>query len=80
MSWSFALINGKLAEVYFDQKKNGEPVIRGFCYVKKSEYSTKREKKWIETDTKRYHFSYRGRKYFDQISRKPIASGSFLRK
>ena len=78
MSWSFAIVNGKLAEVFFDRKKNGSPVILGFCYVKKSEYKTKREQKMIVADTKIYRITYRKKKYFDQINRQLIASGSFL--
>ena len=80
MSWSFAIVNGKLAEVFFDRKKNGSPVILGFCYVKKSEYKTKREHKMIAVDTKKYHITYRKKKYFDQINSRPIASGSFRRR
>jgi len=70
-------MNGKLAEIFFDSKKNGDPVIRGFCYVKKSEHATKKEKRWITADTKRYRFTYRNRKYFDRIKRKSVASGLF---
>src|SRR3990167_6422309 len=51
MGWSFAIVNGKLAEIFFHHKKNGEPVIEGFCYVKASEYKTKREKQHIKIDT-----------------------------
>ena len=79
MSWSFAIVNGKLAEIFFDRKKNGDPIMLGFCYVKKSEYKTKREKQYIKTDTKKYRLTYRNKKYFDQINRQLIASGSFQR-
>ncbi len=39
MSWAFAIINGRLAEFFFDTKtkKNGKSVTRGHCYVKKGE-------------------------------------------
>ena len=66
MPWSFALINNKLAEIYFDHTKNGEPLMRGHCYVNAKEYTTKREKKWIETDTKKFQLSYRNRRYRDK--------------
>ena len=77
MGWCFAMVNGRLAEIFFRHKKDGEPVIEGFCYVKASEYKTKREKQHIKIDTKRYRFTYRNKKYFDQIRKKSVASGSF---
>lgn len=43
MYWSFALINNKLAEIYFETKKGIIKYI-GHAFVKKSEYTTKREK------------------------------------
>ena len=70
-------MNGKLAEIFFDSKENGDPVIRGYCHVKKSEYTTKKEKRWITADTKRYRFSYRNKKYFDVIRQKPVVTNSF---
>jgi hypothetical protein len=80
MGWSFALMNGRLAEIFFDHKKNGEPIIRGFCYVSKSEYKTKKERLWIKTDTKRYHFTYKNKKYFDRIRKMPVHSAPFPRR
>ena len=41
MNWSFAKINNKLAEIYFDDKQ-GKPKIFGHYLVKKSEYKTKK--------------------------------------
>lgn len=58
MGWCFALINGKLAEIFFDQKKN-ERIFFGHAYVKESDYKSKREKVWIEKDTKKCQFSYK---------------------
>lgn len=58
MGWCFAIINGKLAEIFFDQKKN-ERIVFGHAYVKESDYKLKREKIWIEKDTKKCQFSYR---------------------
>lgn len=40
MSWCFAIINGRLAEIYFNETKKG-PKFLGHCYVEKSEYTTK---------------------------------------
>ena len=59
--WCFAIVNGKLAEIFFNEKKG----IYGHCYVKKSEYKTKREQKMIEVDTGRYNFMYSNGVYKD---------------
>jgi len=64
MNWSFAIINRRLAEIYFDKKK-GKIKFLGHCYVKKSEYKTKRESEWIKKDTKRFNLTYRNRIYTD---------------
>lgn len=61
--WSFALVNGKLAEVYFDKKYG----IWSHCYIKKDEYKMKREQEWIKADTGKYQFTYRKGYYFDKI-------------
>lgn len=42
MSWCFALVNGRLAEMYFDKTKSGVK-FQGHCYVDKSESKTKKE-------------------------------------
>ena len=62
MSWSFAIVNNRLAEIYFEKKKDG-PVFIGHCYVEKSEYKTKYENTWIEEDVSRYKFIYRKGEY-----------------
>lgn len=61
MNWSFALINGKLAELFVEDE--GKQVYLGHCYVKKSDYKTKSELGWIENDTAEYKLKYRGGKY-----------------
>ncbi|MEK7567610.1 MAG: hypothetical protein AAB513_01665 [Patescibacteria group bacterium] len=62
--WCFAIVNNRLAEVYFDNDdKNKKSNIWAHCYVKKSEYKTKREQKMILEDTKKCKFSYRNKKY-----------------
>ena len=78
MYWSFAIINGRLSEFFFDKKRD-RPIILGHAYVKESEYKTRHEKRLIREDTKKYHFSYRNKKYFDQIRREPVAAGAFPR-
>lgn len=62
MSWCFALINGRLAEIYFNKTKKGVKFL-GHCYVEMSEYKTKREQKWIEMDTIKHRFVYRNKEY-----------------
>lgn len=59
MAWCFALVNSKLAEIYFDKSKSGRIKIRGHCFVNKKEYKTKQEQKWIQEDTKRVRVVYR---------------------
>jgi len=71
MSWCFAKVNGRLAEIYFDREDiEDEPKMMGHCYVSADEYKTKKEQKWIEQDTKRYQFSYRNKVYRDKIKNK----------
>jgi len=79
MGWSFAMVNNRLAEIYFDHKKNGDPIMHAHCYVRKSGFKTKREQHHIETDTKRYRFTYRNKKYFDQIRKKVLRPVPFAR-
>ena len=62
MSWCFAIINNKLAEVYFEKKK-GKIKFLGHCYVRRSDYRSKREKEWIKKDTIRVQFIYRNGAY-----------------
>mgnify|MGYP001569805980 CR=1 FL=1 len=62
MSWSFALVNNKLSEIFFE-KKRGEVEILGHCYVKESDYKTKEEKDWIKEDIARTKVIYKNKKY-----------------
>ena len=65
MSWCFAIINGRLSEIYFEKKK-GKIKFLGHCYVKKSQFKTKKEQKWIEEDTKKFRFFYKDGIYKDK--------------
>ena len=47
--WCFAVVNGRLAEIYFDKKYG----IYGHCYVKRNEFN-KKEQKIINLDIKKY--------------------------
>ena len=69
MSWCFAIINSKLAEIFFERKK-GKLYFQGHCYVKESDYKTKQELNWIKKDTDKFNFHYRNGKYQDMITRK----------
>ena len=61
--WAFSLMNGRLAEFHYEISKGRFYMTYGHCYVKRSEYKTKKEQKWIENGTKRYRFTYRNKKY-----------------
>jgi len=63
MYWSFAIINNKLAEIYFDKNKKGQPKFSGHCYVKKEDFKIKAELKAIDEDTAKYKFVYRKGEY-----------------
>ena len=62
MPWCFALVNNRLAEVYFNETRRG-PRITGHCYVKMEDFSTAKEKKWIKKDTEKLRFIFRKRRY-----------------
>ena len=62
MSWCFALINNRLAEIFFE--KCGRKIkILAHCYVKREEYKTKKELCWIDRETKKFRLSYRNKHY-----------------
>ncbi len=64
MSWCFATVNGKLAEIFFERQKEKLNIL-GHAYVKKSEYKTKKEKTWIENDARKFVLIYRNNAYED---------------
>jgi len=61
--WSFALLNGRTAEIYF-KKKYG---IWAHCYIDRDKFS-KAEQHMIDSDTKKHIFSYRRGMYFDKLA------------
>ncbi len=66
MDWSFATVNGRFAEIYFNKDdKNKIVTMLGHGYVDKSKFTTKKEKMYIKHDLKKYRFSYRNSKYID---------------
>lgn len=60
-AWCFALINGRLAEIYFIVG-GGVKGIYAHCYVKRSEFN-KRENREIDRDIKKHRLVYRNKKY-----------------
>ena len=76
--WSFAIVNGRLAEIHYDQMKDGSRKLYGHCYVKANEYKTKREKQYIRKDTKNMHFLWYKKKY-KYLGKEPTryTTGSF---
>lgn len=64
MSWCFAIVNNRLAEIFFNDK---DRQIFSHCYVKMSEYKTKKEKGRIRQDTAKVSLTYRDGKYAKKI-------------
>ena len=62
MNWCFAIVNQRLAEIFFDRKKS-KSIISGHCYVKKNAYKSAIERKWIQAETNKYTFTWRKNKY-----------------
>ncbi|MEK9176278.1 MAG: hypothetical protein AAB520_02425, partial [Patescibacteria group bacterium] len=67
MSWCFAIVNNRLAEIYFEKNKNGIKFL-GHCYVKESEYTLKEEKEWIKKDIEKVKLIYRKGKYRNKLA------------
>lgn len=77
MFWCFAIINNRLAEIFYDGEKPNSMKIFGHAYVNKDEYSTKQEQEWITKDTKKLNFTYRKGIYKSKITGLKIKSSSF---
>ena len=67
LKWCFAIVNGKLSEIYFYKNKREKPEIFGHCYVEREEYS-KKEQKIIDVDAKKCNFTCRNKIYKPKIS------------
>ena len=61
--WSFAKVNGRLAEIHFNKKFG----VYAHGYVERSDFKGKREQKTIDADIKKCQFTYRNGYYFDQL-------------
>lgn len=75
--WAFALINGRLAEFNFEISKGKFFMTYGHCYVRRREYKTKQEQKWIDKDTQKYQFTFRNKKYWKVGERKSLPTRRF---
>lgn len=62
--WCFAIVNNRLAEIFFanDHKKK-KSTVWGHAYVKRDEFKTKKEQHQIDKDIKNAMFTYRNKKY-----------------
>lgn len=43
LNWCFAIVNGKLSEVFFDKNKKEESKVHSHCYIKREEYPKKEQ-------------------------------------
>jgi len=62
--WCFALVNGRLAEIYF-RRQHG---IYAYCYVDRQSFRTKRERLDIQHDIARYRFTFRNGWFRDKLN------------
>jgi len=60
--WSYALINGRLGEIYFDRKR-GKIVYEGHSYLRPNERLTKVEANALQHDVARTQLTYYRKKY-----------------
>lgn len=65
--WCFGLVNGKLAEIFYENGK-----IFGHAYVSADDYKTKREKQWIRSDTQKVQLSFRKGVYRNKLTNRKI--------
>jgi hypothetical protein len=72
MNWCFAIINNRLAEVFFEKKKRKINFL-GHYYIKEDEYKSLKEKKWIKEDTANTILVYRNKQY-SQIKPSPTSN------
>ena len=59
MDWSFAIVNGKLSEIFYNKSKKGKVKMIGFCHVNKSDYKTRKEQEYILKDTAKFRLTFR---------------------
>ncbi len=62
MTWCFAIINNRPAEIYFEKKRD-KTEITGHCYAKREEFDDEEERQAFDEDTAKYKFSYRRGEY-----------------
>lgn len=61
--WCFAIVNGRLAEIFFKRKLG----VWGHCYVERATYS-KKERRMIEADINKFQFAYWNGRYRDKLN------------
>ncbi len=69
MSWCLAIVNGRLAEIFFEKTRNNIGLV-GHAYVNKGDYQTKRERLWIEKNTGKFKLAYKKGIYKDLVNGK----------
>lgn len=65
--WCFAMLNGRPAEIYFRRRPGRLPEVLGHCYVRRSEFRTKKERQQIDRDMRHVRLSYRHRVYRSMV-------------
>ena len=60
--WSYALINGRLGEIYFSRPR-GKLVIEGHSYISPTETFTKAEVAALQHDIQRTQLTYYRQQY-----------------
>lgn len=73
--WCFALINNRLAEIYFYRTKTGKSKIWAHAYIRRDKLKTKHEQHLIDVDTKRVKLVYRNKKYHKKKDDQPSTYG-----
>jgi len=65
MNWSYAIINNRIGEIYFNKDKEGRMELYGHCYVTEEQKSQmcKEERKFMEENIKGGKIIYRNKKY-----------------
>ncbi len=62
-NWCFAIINGKLGQIFFKKGSRSVEGIFGHSYHSKKDIFSAEEKKMIGSDIKKHQFSFRKGKY-----------------
>lgn len=69
MNWCFAIVNNRLAEVYFE-KFRGRTRFLCHAYVDRGNFKSKKSQMYIKYDTKKFQFTFRSGKYKSKLDDK----------